>query len=318
MKQKSDKEDGVLRTDVMTMTTKSGMPSIVRNWLSPSACAVLSQVMGEWEELHLRVGRACSVTVAGENRRVELSFGRSEMDALILQLCDGSLYAHRDSINRGYLTLAGGIRVGLCGQAYTERAEGKEEILGVRDIDALCIRFPHPLRRVGFALDEHIRAAFPCGTLIYSPPGVGKTTLLRALSHRFSCGHDALRVVMADSRGELDDGGFSSDAMISVLSGYPKGMDVEIATRALNPQLIVCDEIGNEKEARSLVEAANCGVPVIATTHGECLARLLRRPGFDLLHRHGVFGLYVGLSRERGAKEYRYVLTPWEKAGCLD
>lgn len=308
----------MLRTDAMVVTNKSGMPLVVREWLPPSACAVLSQITGEWEELHLRVGRACSVTVAGENRRVEFTFGRDEMDNLILKLCDGSLYAHRDSITRGYLTLAGGIRVGLCGQAHTERSDGKEEILGVRDIDALCIRFPHSLRRVGMELDERIRATFPCGTLIYSPPGVGKTTLIRALAHRFSCGPDALRVVVADSRRELDDGGFSSDAMISVLSGYPKGMDVEIATRSLNPQLIVCDEIGNEKEAKSLIEAANCGVPVVATAHGECLARLLRRPGFDLLHRYGVFGLYVGLSREKGAREYRYHLTPWEEAGCLD
>ena len=186
----------------------------------------------------------------------------------------------------------------------------------MRNIDAVCIRFPHTLRRVGECLDDRIRAVFARGTLIYSPPGVGKTTLLRALAQRFSRGERAMRVVLADSRRELADGEFSSDTMISVLSGYPKGKDIEIATRSLNPQMIVCDEIGNEREARAILSAAACGVPVIASVHGDNLSQLIRRPGVDLLHANGVFGLYVGLTRGLGGRDYKYQLTAWEDAGC--
>lgn len=307
----------MLRTERDATLGAGGMPAIVREWLSPSACMALSRVMGEWEELHLRVGKACSVTVSGENRRVGFSLEQKEMDALLLQLCGGSLYAHKESISKGYLSLPGGIRVGLGGQAYVELSPAGEQVLGVRNIDALCIRFPHPLRQIGCELDGDIRASFPRGTLIYSPPGVGKTTLLRALAQRFACGQEGLRVVIADTRCELDDGNFSSDAMISVLSGYPKGLDVEIATRSLNAQLIICDEIGNEKEAKSILEAANCGIPVIATAHAAHISQLVRRPGFDLLHKNGVFALYVGLFRATGSRKFRYDITAWEDLVCL-
>ncbi len=290
-----------------------GMPAMLQEWLPLSICSVLKCIEGEWEELHLRVGRACSVTVGGENRRIPLSFDREDMDALILRLCDESLYAHRDSINNGYLSMTGGIRIGLCGQAVTE---GDEQLSDMRNIDAICIRFPHALRWVGECLDDRIRSVFSRGTLIYSPPGVGKTTLLRALAHRFSRGERGLRVVLADSRRELADGEFSSDTMISVLSGYPKGRDIEIAIRSLSPQMIVCDEIGNEREARAILGAAACGVPVIASVHADNLSQLIRRPGIDLLHANGVFGLYVGLTRGIGTRDYNYQLTAREDAEC--
>lgn len=292
-----------------------GMPVILREWLTPAVCSTLERIEGEWEELHLRVGRACSVTVGGENRRIPLLFSQDEMDALILRLCDGSLYAHRNSIHNGYLMLPGGIRVGLCGQAV---AEFDQHLSDTKNIDAVCIRFPRALRWVGESLDDRIRAVFPRGTLIYSPPGVGKTTLLRALAYRFSRGECGIRVVIADSRRELEDGGFSSDAMISIISGYPKGRDIEIATRSLSPQMIVCDEIGNEREARAILEAAACGVPVIASAHAAGVSQLIRRPGMDLLHTNGIFGLYVGLKRDAGARECQYTVTTWEEAECWE
>ena len=125
-----------------------------------------------------------------------------------------------------------------------------------------------------------------------------------------------MRVVLADSRRELADGEFPTDSMISVLSGYPKGRDIEIATRSLSPQMIVCDEIGNECEARAILGATACGVPVIASVHADNLSQLIRRPGIDLLHANGVFGLYVGLTRGIGTRDYNYQLTAWEDAGC--
>ena len=302
----------------MTIETSSGMPTVLRKWLSPHACLVLSGVRGEWEELHLRVGRACSVTVGGENRRVDLTWSREDMDALVVRLCDGSLYAHRESINLGYIAPGDGIRVGICGRAFFEMQESGTQLLGVRNIDALCFRFPRPLRSVGRCLAARLRTDFPAGALIYAPPGVGKTTLLRALAEQFSRGEYALRVAVVDSRCELDDGGFSDEALLTFLSGYPKGQGIEIAARSMSAQLILCDEIGNADEARAVLAAANCGVPVIATAHARSVKQLLCRPGFDLLHRAAVFGSYVGIARIAGERDYRYHITAWEDACHVD
>ena len=300
----------MLHTDIRKRERTGGMPPLVRRWLSPNLCECLEVVEGEWEELHLRVGRDASVTVGGENRRVNVQLTREEMEALVIRLCDGSLYAHRESINRGFLTLGGGIRVGLCGRALVEG----EGVLAVREIDALCIRFPHAMRWVGIELLPLIRQGFPRGILLYSPPGVGKTTLLRALAYHFSKGDMALRTAVVDSRCELDDAGFDSSCHICFLSGYPKEMGIEIAVRSMNAQLVLCDEIGNPREAEALLAAANCGVPVIATAHASSVAQLLSRPGFDILHRAGVFARYVGLSRRSGGKDYEYHITDSEGA----
>lgn len=299
---------------VKSEVRRGGMPDAVRVWLPPHAIALLERVEGAWEELHLRVGRCCSVTVGGENRRVPLLLTRDDMQRLFLRLCEGSIYAHRDSIAKGYLALEGGIRVGLCGSADVDDSGAR--LLGVRSVDALCIRFPRPLRSVGGGLAAHLPRYFPRGALIYAPPGVGKTTLLRALAANLSAGQSPLRTALVDSRRELDDGGFDEACCLNVLSGYPKGLGIEIAVRTMNAQLVVCDEIGNADEARGVLSAASCGVPVIASAHAATPSDLLCRPGIRELHTAAVFGVYVGIGRRAGESDYRYEITPWEEVGA--
>lgn len=301
---------------VKSEARRGGMPPVLREWLPPHMIAALESVVGVWEELHLRAGRFCSVTVSGENRMVPLSLSSDEMQQLLLRLCDGSMYAHRDSIAQGYIALGGGVRVGICGQAGVQ--DGGDRVLGVRAVDTLCIRFPRPLRSVGQGLARQLPHYFPRGALIYAPPGVGKTSLLRALAFRFSSGESPLRTAVIDSRCELDDGCFENACCMSVLSGYPKGLGIEIAARTMNAQIIFCDEIGNAGEAQGVLTAANCGVPVIASAHAATLKGLLSRPEFGRLHEAAVFGGYVGIRRQSGERDYLYDITPWEEVRqCL-
>ncbi len=298
----------MLRT-MERISEKQDLPAGLIEWLPSSVYDALLHIEGAWEELHLRVGRVCAVTVAGENRRLPLSFSREDMNALIEHLCGGSLYAFRESINQGYLSLGEGVRVGLCGRAYTE-GEGGGEVLGVREIDTVCIRLPRRVRSVGRGICAQVRSAFPRGTLFYAPPGVGKTTLLRALALHFSSEAQPLRVAVVDTRCELFcESEAEHEAHLSVLSGYPRGRGIEIATRTLNAQLILCDEIGNAAEATALLDAANCGIPVLASAHASDVGQLLSRPGFTELHRAGVFGLYVGIARLSGRQDYQYRIT---------
>ena len=142
---------------------------------------------------------------------------------------------------------------------------------------------------------------------------MGKTTLLRGCVNILSSGASPLRTVVVDTRGELDFAQEGDELCLDVLSGYPRRAGIEIATRSMNAQLIVCDEIGDYEEAMALVSSHNCGVPLIASAHAGSLSELLSRTGIRLLHEAGIFGAYVGI-RRAPKMDFSYDVTLWESA----
>ena len=268
------------------------------------------------EEIRLRAGREASLTVGGRNRMTSAVLTSEELTAILTHMCGGSLYAFDDTIREGYVTLRGGIRVGVAGRAVCEGGR----IIGVREVSSLCIRLPHPHRGVGREICRLLRClnrgdSAPRGILLYAPPGEGKTTLLRGVAVGLSGGDGEapLRTVAVDTRGEL---GFETEGRglcLDVLRGYPRARGVEIATRTLSAQVILCDEIGDTEEALSLISTHHGGVPLIATAHGGTVRELLYRTGIRLLHEARLFGAYVGI-RRNGAGDFTYRVTPWEQA----
>ncbi len=261
------------------------------------------------EEVRVRRGRAASLTTSMGNVMLRSMLSAMELDALMVRLCDGSLYAHTETIRQGFLTLDDGVRVGICGRAAVEDGQ----IIGVSSVTGLNFRIPSLRMRVGTPICRLLQKG--CGgVLIYAPPGVGKTTLLRSVAAQMSSGPAPLRVAVIDSRGEfaplLRDPSFCMD----ILAGYPKPDGIGIACRTLNAQLIVCDEIGDEAEASAIVAAQNCGVPFVASAHADDLSGLLRRTPIALLHRARVFSHYVGISRKSSVGDYEYVTNTWEEA----
>ena len=266
------------------------------------------------EELRLRRGRCASVTVGGENLRLATVLGGEEMETLLLQLCTGSLYAHSETLGEGYLVLSNGVRVGVCGHAAV--VGGK--ITGISHISSFSIRLPHKTPPVGgeiCALFEEL--SHTRGILIYAPPGLGNTTLLRGVAVGLAGGAHPRRVAVVDTRGELGAFTEGAELLLDVLMGYPRGRGIGIATRTLSAEVIVCDEIGDLSEAQEIVAAHTGGVPLIATAHAAGIRELLARPGMRLLHEARVFGAYVGLSRASGQFLYTYDVTDWEAADAF-
>ena len=264
------------------------------------------------EEIRMRVGRRASLVVSGRNVMLDTYMSRSEIDAVLEGMCQGSLYAFSDTINQGYIALPDGVRVGVCGRAGCEG----DRIIGIYEISSLSVRIPHRSRPVGDEvcrlIEEFKRTS---GALIYSPPGVGKTTLLRGVATKLASGDwisrsggralTPLRTVVIDTRGELSFASDGEELCLDVLSGYPRRKGIEIATRCLNAEVIVCDEIGDYEEAMSLVASHNCGVPLVASAHAGSVGQLLSRTGLRLLHEAKIFGAYVGIRRDgRGGFEY--------------
>ncbi len=265
------------------------------------------------EEIRLHRGRRVTLTSAGRNIPTPAVMTGSEIDRTVMRLCEGSVYAFRDTIAEGYISLRGGIRVGVCGRA----AMSGGKICGIYDMDSLIIRIPHPAPKAGRELvDLLCEMHYASGILIYSSPGVGKTTLLRALTAELSSGQDARRVSLVDTRGELSYSLNSSALCLDILTGYPKHIGISISARTLGTQLIICDEIGNRAEADAICEAHNCGVPLIATAHAGSLYELLAKPGIASLHKSGCFGAYVGLSR-KGDFGFDYDICKREDTGIV-
>ena len=133
--------------------------------------------VGIVEEIRLRRGRCASLTSGGRNIILDVVLGGDEMEGVMNRLCGGSLYAYSDTICRGYITLAGGVRAGICGRAAIDNGR----IIGVSEVSSIVLRLPHRTPGVG---GELCRLLVSLGlsrrVLVYSPPGVGKTTVLRA------------------------------------------------------------------------------------------------------------------------------------------
>ena len=288
--------------------------------LPPYLLRAIEQAVGETghpiEEIRLRAGRCASLTLNGENHALPLVLTQSELTAILTRMCGGSLYAYSQTIHEGYITLREGVRVGVAGRAVCE--EGR--IIGVCEITGLCIRLPHIHRAVGGEICRLLRTlnqgkTAPAGILLYAPPGEGKTTLLRGVAVGLAGGDGQapLRTVAVDTRGEL---GFETEGRglcLDVLRGYPRARGVEIATRTLSAQVILCDEIGDTEEALSLISTHHGGVPLIATCHGGSVIEILRKTGIRLLHEARLFGAYVGIRRD-GRGDFTYRVTPWSQA----
>ena len=99
-----------------------------------------------------------------------------------------SLYAYEQEMRQGFITMEGGHRVGMTGQAIME----KGQIKNLKYISSLNIRVSH--EKPGCAdqvLPYLIRDQSVCHTLLVSPPRCGKTTLLRDLIRQISDGTPA-------------------------------------------------------------------------------------------------------------------------------
>ncbi|MBQ8408794.1 MAG: hypothetical protein IJY39_08020 [Clostridia bacterium] len=265
---------------------------------------------GAIEEIRLRRGRQASITLPTGNRMLATVLDGAEIEAVLTQMCSGSLYAYTDTIKQGYVSLSDGVRVGVAGRAASEG----ERVIGVHEITSLAIRLPHRTRRVGEPICDLIRRFdLTRGVLIYAPPGVGKTTLLRGVIAVLSSGKNPLRTAVIDTRGELSFSADGAKSCLDVLSGYPRRLGIEIATRTLSAQVIVCDEIGDYEEAMALVSSHNCGVPLIASAHASGVGELLSRTGIRLLHEARIFGAYVGIKRS-GNMDFAYDVCLWEDA----
>lgn len=261
------------------------------------------------EELRLYRDRRVWVRTTDQSFPLDVILGEEQLRAILLALCHGSLYAHIDTIRQGYLSPGDGVRVGVAGAAAVE--DGK--IVGVGALDGLVIRIPHAVRINASGLLSRLFESGQVGSLLlFAPPGVGKTTVLRAIAEGAASAPYCKQTVLVDTRCELREGLDATALTLQTLSGYPRENGIEIAVRSLGAELIVCDEIGGEADAKAILSAANCGVPLAVSAHAASIGELLSRPALLSLHRAHVFSTYALLSRKGSSLSYNAL--SWQDA----
>ena len=272
-------------------------------------------------EIRLRAGRVSTLTLSDGGNTVlkdrsgtVLSITAGDIRDALLFLSGGSVYAHRDTLRSGFITCRS-VRTGIGGRAAVESGN-------VRTLSAptsLCIRIPADTETVSslLRLPTVRRAAAQIaakrsegGALIFSVPGGGKTTLLKALTILLSdCTRQAkkcLRTVIIDTRGELYTEKLMKNCAVDVLEGYPPAAGIETAVRSLSPELIVCDEIGSERDAEAMLAALNSGTAFLSSAHAPDAKTLYRRPAVRRMLEGNVYSLLIGIS---GPPAYSITVT---------
>ncbi len=249
-------------------------------------------------EIRLRADAPLSLTYGAKNITSfpagAVILTEREIAVTLQKLCEDSIHRFEASMREGYVILEGGYRIGIAGQAGL-RAGSVQSVHAIR---SLSIRIPHPTRHVADPILPRITEGGSIqSTLFYAPPGVGKTTLLRDLACALSRGESPRRVLLIDTRSELYMREMFRDNTVDVLEGYPRAKGIEIATRTLSPEVIICDEIGSKDEAEAILGALGAGVPLIASAHADSREALAKRPNIALLHEAGVFRYDIGLAR---------------------
>ncbi len=269
----------------------------------------------EVEELRLRRGRPLSfLTSEGEIFLPDTAVTGRDLDTVLELASASSVHTVLAQVKNGFVAVPGGHRLGLCGTGVVEGGA----LTNLRELSSLSLRIAREFRGLCWEVLPKLWGARGLeSTLILSPPGGGKTTLLRDLIRAISAGEGCppRRVGVADERGELAAVANGEPALdigprSDVMSACPKAVGMMTLLRGMNPQVLAVDEITQPEDVEAMLQAAGCGVALLATAHGGSLADLDRRPLYRRLMAQGIFGRVVLI--ENAADGRRYSVTDGE------
>ena len=211
------------------------LPPQIRSRIQQLSAAELAQV----QEIRLRAERPVCIQIHGREQLLqpESVLSQKAVEQVFQAVCEYSVYRYAKEIAEGFVTIAGGNRVGIAGSAVYQ--EGK--LVQMRHISGLNFRVSHAVTGCAESLYRRTCARQPASLLLVGAVGSGKTTMLRDLCRLLGASH---RLTLVDERSEIAavhhgvpqyDVGLHTD----VLDGFPRAEGLLTALRVMTPEVLV-------------------------------------------------------------------------------
>lgn len=215
----------------------------------------------ELREIRIRANRPIILRLRNVDILIEYKVTSSEILQIVEKLCNNSIYAYKNQMCEGFITVRGGHRVGITGTAVIENGK----IINLKYIASINFRIAREIIGCSKNILKEIvdipnNSIFT--TLLVSPPGYGKTTMLRDIIRNISNGIPKANFYgktcgLVDERGEIaamyqgipqNDIGIRTD----VIENISKSQGMKILIRTMAPEVIACDEIGSKEDIEAI------------------------------------------------------------------
>ncbi len=213
---------------------------------------------------------------------------KNDIDEILKNVTEYSLYAFNESLKKGFLTTKNGVRIGIAGECVYDNGK----IITIKNITSLNIRVPHLIENCAKELYDYVFDKQIYNSLIISPPFYGKTTILKDLVVKLNL-QKKYNILVVDERNEFC---FVNGEYIDSIKYCDKSYAFSYGIRSMSPDVIITDELAGEDDWRSVEKAIYSGVKVIASCHGDNIAHVKSKNTFI----GGIFDRYIILDSQSG------------------